>query len=144
MYGTAHLPIVTERTILLLVEMTTLSNEVTITNAGGGPFDLISVDLAISFYDLNATEIISINWAPVTITDTLSTYTVNLIDVTSVNITGLPPGPNNITQYWTADNFVYSSVPEPSAWALMLVGFGGLGLSALRRAGKGQRATTDA
>ena len=37
-----------------------------------------------------------------------------------------------------------SSVPEPSTWALMLVGFGGLGLSALRTAGKGRRATTAA
>jgi PEP-CTERM motif len=36
------------------------------------------------------------------------------------------------------------AVPEPSTWALMLVGFGGLGLSALGRAGKGRRATAAA
>jgi PEP-CTERM motif len=29
-----------------------------------------------------------------------------------------------------------SAVPEPSTWVMMLVGFGGLGLSALRRAGR--------
>jgi hypothetical protein len=44
----------------------------------------------------------------------------------------------------TGDFFSASAVPEPSTWALMLVGFGGLGLLALRRAGKGRRATTAA
>jgi hypothetical protein len=33
-----------------------------------------------------------------------------------------------------------ASVPEPSTWALMLVGFGGLGLAALRKVEKGRRA----
>jgi PEP-CTERM motif len=36
------------------------------------------------------------------------------------------------------------ATPEPSTWALMLVGFGGLGLAALRQASKARRATTTA
>jgi hypothetical protein len=35
-----------------------------------------------------------------------------------------------------------STVPEPSTWALMLVGFGGLGLLGVRKPRKGRRATT--
>lgn len=39
---------------------------------------------------------------------------------------------------------ITTTVPKPSTWALMLVGFGGLGLSALCRVGKERRATTAA
>ena len=46
--------------------------------------------------------------------------------------------------YEELDFIVNSGVPEPSTWALMLVGFGGLGLSALLSAGKGRRATAAA
>jgi hypothetical protein len=39
-----------------------------------------------------------------------------------------------------ADLSSLSATPEPSTWALMLVGFGGLGQSSFRKAGKGRRA----
>jgi hypothetical protein len=32
------------------------------------------------------------------------------------------------------------AVPEPSTWAMMLIGFAGLGYAAMRRAGKGRAA----
>jgi PEP-CTERM motif len=35
-----------------------------------------------------------------------------------------------------------TSVPEPSTWALMIVGFAGVGFFAVRRAGKAAAATT--
>jgi hypothetical protein len=100
-----------------------------ITLAGGGAFNLISMDIAISWYDPNSTDTITINGSPLTITTTLTTYALNLDGVTSVVISGLGSGAG----YWTADNVAYSAVPEPSTWAMMLVGFGGLGFLGYRR-----------
>ena len=34
---------------------------------------------------------------------------------------------------------VLTNVPEPSAWAMMLLGFAGLGYAAIRRNGKARR-----
>ncbi len=78
-----------------------------ITRTGGGAFDLVSLDLAISWYDANPTEIITVNGAPLTITQTLTTYTLNLLGVTQVDISGVPSNGG----YWLADN-VTTSVPE--------------------------------
>lgn len=35
--------------------------------------------------------------------------------------------------------FIYTSVPEPSTWAMMALGFGGLGYAAFRRSRRGER-----
>ncbi len=43
-------------------------------------------------------------------------------------------------QPFSGSVLIGTAAPEPSTWALMLVGFGGLGLSALTRAGRGRRA----
>ena len=104
----------------------------TITKTGGGTFTLNSIDLAISWYDSNPTETITINGSPLTITQTLTTYTLNLVGVTAVNISGVPSD----SGYWTADNIVYNAVPESSTWAMMGLGFAGLMVasSRLRRA----------
>jgi len=107
----------------------------TITKTGGGTFNLLSVDLAISDYDSNASETITVNGTPLTITQTLTTYTLDLYGVTSVEISGVPSN----TGYWLADNFVYT-VPEPSTWAMMALGFAGLGLVGYRSSPKDRRA----
>jgi hypothetical protein len=104
----------------------------TITKTGGGTFTLDSIDLAISWYDSNPTETITINGSPLTITQTLTTYTLNLVGVTAVNISGVPSD----SGYWTADNIVYNAVPEPSTWAMIMLGFAGLGFAGYRASRK--------
>jgi PEP-CTERM motif len=103
----------------------------TITKTGGGTFNLVSLDLAISWYDPNASETITINGTPLTITNTLTMYTLNLDNISQLNISGVPSN----SGYWSADNFVVTTaaVPEPSTWAMMILGFLGLGFMAYRR-----------
>jgi len=98
-----------------------------ITLAGGGAFNLISLQMAISFYDSNPTETITVNGTPLTITQTLTTYDLNLTNVTQVDISGVPSN----TGYWLADNITYSSavVPEPASATMLIVGFGAVGMA---------------
>ena len=103
--------------------------DVIITRIGGGSFSLDSLQLAVSWYDGNPSEIILINGAPLSITQSLQTFNLNLDNVTSVTIGAIPNG------YWTADNIVFSmgAVPEPSTWAMMILGFVGFAGLAYRR-----------
>jgi hypothetical protein len=71
--------------------------------------------------------------------DSISTY--GLAPPYPSVIDGVPNTSGNFSFQGGSTLPIGSAVPEPSTWALMLVGFGGLGLSALLRAGKGRRAT---
>ena len=98
----------------------------TITKTGGGNFNLNSLDLAISWYDGNPTDTITINGTPLTISQTLTTYNLNLHNVSSVTISGVASNGG----YWLADNISYTAcVPEPGIWAMTLLGFGALGMA---------------
>jgi PEP-CTERM motif len=101
-----------------------------ITKVAGGNFDLNSIDMAISWYDGNPTEAITVNGAPLTISQTLTTYNLNLDNVTSVTISGVPSNGG----YWSADNIVFNAgVPEPAPWAMMILGVGSIGLALRHR-----------
>jgi len=101
-----------------------------ITLTGGGTFNLYSLDMALSWYTAQPVDTIFINGNPYFLTQGLTTLNVNLLGVTSVDITGIAIDP----AYWTADNFVFTPVPVPGS--LTLAGIGAvclLGYSRLRR-----------
>src|SRR5260370_11377208 len=56
---------------------------------------------------------------------------------------GEPNGPSN-QQGNLLDNVVLSAVPEPSTWAMMILGFAGIGFMAYRRSRKNTMALTAA
>jgi PEP-CTERM motif len=107
---------------------------VAITLTGGGQFNLHSLDLAVSWDNIAPTDTVIINGTPLAISTADTTYTLNLDNVSEVDISGLvSQGPNGV--WWTADDltFTVAAVPEPSTWAMMILGFLGVGLMAYRR-----------
>lgn len=99
----------------------------TMSLTGGGSFTLNSVDMTISWYDGNPSEVITVNGNPITLIQGLQTYNLNLTG-TSFTFSDVPSG----TGYWLMDNVVYNNTPEPGTLALL--GSGMLaGIGVLRR-----------
>lgn len=99
----------------------------TMSLTGGGTFNLNSVDMTISWYDSNPSEVIMVNGNPITLIQGLQTYNLGLSGVTSVTFSDLPSG----TGYWLMDDVVYNTTPEPGTLALL--GSGVIGVLGLVR-----------
>lgn len=99
-----------------------------ITKTGGGLFNLVSLDLVISWYSSQANALININSNAHNISTSLATLNLNLNNVSAVYISGLTDG------YWSMDNVVYTSVvPLPGSIWLLGSALSALGLFSKRR-----------
>lgn len=108
----------------------------TVTRTGGGSFDLASFDLA-DLFNTGSAGPLTLTWVDgggaheqvlnLDLTTGLQTFALNLSGVTSFSLQQTSP-------YWQLDNVVFETgaVPEPGAWAQMILGFGAAG-AALRR-----------
>lgn len=112
----------------------------TISRTDGSLFDLISFDFADIFnsgarannnmtltYGDGRTESLSATSDGLAGLQTLS---LNRSGLTSISIAANP------YEWWQIDNFTVGSaaaVPEPATWAMMIVGFGGIGTTLRRR-----------
>jgi hypothetical protein len=129
----------------LVFDAGTPGQHLAITQDGGGAFDLYSIDMMQSLYTPNSSPLDHVNIAykvggithlllnePVG--DSFQTLTLNLDDVTEVDIFRLKNG--TAPGYWGLDNVSSSAsgpVPEPATWAIMLTGFMGIGAIVRRR-----------
>jgi hypothetical protein len=116
--------------------------------ANSGTFTFNSAYMTYAWLPGLQVDVVGLNGATVvdsqiiTLSNAAATqFVFNWANLTSLTFTGVPGtgtsdpfscGSFNCTQF-TIDNFSVSTVPEPSAWAMMLLGFAGLGYAAYRR-----------
>jgi hypothetical protein len=145
---------VTQSSASLLTVDFTEANGSWITVGSGNPYT-VGTDPTISgsfVYDTSSTTVTTVHY----VTGTKTWLAADLFGLVSfVHVTGGVVDSFNLE--WTADNFVsstgasiqdvnngincgrcvsftnVSAIPEPSTWAMMLIGFAGLGYAAYRR-----------
>lgn len=103
---------------------------VTLTNYAGGSFsyDLFAVGNDDEFQSGSAQNSARLNWFPIGFNPGVdSTYNVKL------DVSGLEGGPKSINFDVKVGKGFSAGVPEPSSWALMILGFGAVGAMVRRR-----------
>lgn len=107
-----------------------------ITDTLGGAFDLNSFQMTISWYDSNPSEVLALTAnfngggtanQNITLIQGLQTYTLNLDNVSSVDVGAISGG------YWLMDNVNFGSVPEPGTITLLACGLIGLAVGYRRK-----------
>ena len=74
-----------------------------------------------------------------------SAYTASFTDLLGPgNYTAEITGIVNVAKLGIGGTVSTDAIPEPSTWAMMLLGFAGLGYAAFRRSAKGQRSAVAA
>jgi hypothetical protein len=107
------------------------TGQTSISQTGGGAFDLNSFMMAISWYETAVTSTVGVtahfqgggtSVQTLTLLPTLQTYNLNLLNVSQVDVTVMSTGGG----YWVMDNVNFnanaSSVPEPASFGLVAAG----------------------
>jgi hypothetical protein len=139
---------VSDGSIYLAVDGPTLGQPITMTKAGGGTFSLVGADFAQlwldgasaaagGFSNADVMQITGSSGATVDLsplTTAFASFAAAFNNVTSVTFEGF--GATGGADFsFAMDNVVVgSSVPEGPTWAMMLIGFAGLGFAGYRKA----------
>ena len=113
--------------------------------------DVLGTTYTVSFYgvdggangDANAFLRVAVGAAGVTFNDTVSLFTNGTFTFVGTGSDTLIISAQTNPNEWFVDNLSVSgaevgAVPEPSTWAMMLLGFAGIGFMAYRRSRKDQ------
>jgi hypothetical protein len=108
-----------------VAETLPLSSPVFTLNGSSGLLSLFQNNTLLLTFNLSAQSVSEITGSP-------TSFTADGTDATFFNLSSLAPGLNIVTD--TGAGVVFTAaVPEPSTWAMMILGFCGVGFMAYRR-----------